>query len=107
MSLPTGLILPCFAVIFTSTLDLTKDGYEKMSSMIDTLVREEEGFLKMESVHSPDGKGITVCYWRSIEDVKRWKEQTLHKQAQQLGKEKWYLQYAVRIAEVQESYEWN
>ena len=107
MSLQTGLTLPCYAVIFTSKLDLSKAGYDEMASQMNALVQKQEGFLKMESVHNNDGQGITVCYWRTIKDVKRWKEQTLHKQAQQLGKEKWYLQYAVRIAEVQESYEWN
>ncbi len=107
MLLQTGLALPCYAVIFTSKLDLSKAGYEEMASKINALVQKQEGFLKMESVHNNDGQGITVCYWRTIEDVKRWKEETLHKQAQQQGKDGWYLEYAVRVTEVKESYEWN
>lgn len=102
------LTLPCIAVIFTSVRSSVDKGYAEMAAEIEALVHEQEGFIAMESVHdSSTGDGITVCYWNSIEDVKRWKEQTVHQSAQERGRAEWYNEYAVRIAEVTQSYDFS
>ena len=105
MFVTKGLKAPCYAVIFASVKGKA-EGYGEMAEQMDALVRNQPGFIAMESSRSETGEGITVCYWESIEDIKRWKEQTLHQQAQALGKAGWYSEYAVRIVSVIESYEW-
>jgi heme-degrading monooxygenase HmoA len=107
MLIQKGLTLPCFAVIFTSVRKTEDGGYNSMSDEIEALVSDEPGFLGMESVHDADGRAITVCYWQTIADIKRWKEQSLHREAQERGRLEWYSEYAVRITEVKESYDWN
>ncbi len=107
MLIQKGLSLPCFAVIFASVRKPGDGSYDSMSDEIEALVRDEKGFLGMESVQDADGSGITVCYWRTIEDIKRWKDQALHREAQERGRLEWYSQYAVRIAEVREAYDWK
>lgn len=102
-----GLTLPCFAVIFASVRNRENASYDAMADEINALVRDEEGFMAMESVHDSEGQSITVCYWRSIEDIKRWKEQTLHREAQERGRLEWYAEYAVRIVEIKESYDFS
>jgi heme-degrading monooxygenase HmoA len=105
MFISTGLTAPYYAVIFSSVRQMDNAGYDTMAEEIETVVRGQQGFLDMETVRTSDGIGITVCYWKTLEDVKRWKEVELHKLAQELGKAGWYKEYAVRIAEVSESYE--
>ena len=105
MFISTGLATPYYAVIFSSVRRMDDISYDAMAERIDELVRGQPGFLAMESVRSDDGTGITVCYWNTLNDVKQWKENIFHKQAQELGKAGWYSEYAVRIAEVTESYE--
>ncbi|HET9137352.1 MAG TPA: antibiotic biosynthesis monooxygenase [Candidatus Kapabacteria bacterium] len=105
MFVSPGLAVPYYAVIFSSVRRMDDASYDAMAEEMDGLVREQPGFLAMESVRDADGNGITVCYWRSLEDVKNWKANVLHKQAQEMGKAGWYKEYAVRIAEVTESYE--
>ena len=107
MFISEGLTLPCYAVIFSSVRRMDDGEYDTMAEDIDALVQNEEGFLGMESVRRADGAGITVCYWRTLADVKRWKEQTLHKEAQRRGKEEWYKEFSLRITEVKETYEWK
>jgi heme-degrading monooxygenase HmoA len=34
--------------------------------------------------------GITVSYWKSLEAIKSWKENSAHKIAQEKGKQEWY-----------------
>ncbi|HYM20914.1 MAG TPA: antibiotic biosynthesis monooxygenase [Candidatus Kapabacteria bacterium] len=107
MFISKGLTLPCYAVIFSSLSTSDDDAFGTMGASIDELVKNEEGFLSMESVYNASGESITVCYWRTLADIKRWKEVALHQEAQRLGKQKWFDEYAVRITEIKESYELN
>lgn len=104
MFIQSDIQLPCFAVIFSSVKGLEDDSYEEMAETMNRLVQLQPGFLGMESVLDDEGHGITVCYWRSLEDIKRWKEVEIHKLAQSQGKREWYKEYAVRVVEVKESY---
>ena len=48
--------------------------------------------------------GITVSYWRSLEDIANWKRVAEHREAQRGGREKWYTAYKTRIARVERDY---
>lgn len=92
-----------YAVIFTSKRTNSDNGYEKMAVAMEELAQKEEGFLGIESAR--DAKlGITVSYWATLEDIKRWKDHAAHKIAQEKGKSDWYEQYQVRICKVEGSY---
>ncbi len=54
---------------------------------------------------NPGNQEIAVSYWPNIEAVSHWKNDELHLQAQQMGREKWYKNYTVDITEVLKSYE--
>jgi len=94
-----------YAVIFTSQRT-GQDGedYGKMAEVIDTLAKQQPGFLRVESVRNEEGKGITVSYWESLEAIQAWKANAKHLTAQQLGKEKWYTNYKVEICQVMKDY---
>ena len=47
---------------------------------------------------------ITVSYWKDLASIRHWKRNLDHLQAQKLGKEKWYLQYKLRICLVERDY---
>ena len=50
------------------------------------------------------GFGITVSYWRTLEDIANWKKQSEHLEAQAKGKKVWYAHYEVRICKVERQY---
>src|SRR3954463_9241977 len=92
---------PYVAVIFSSVRTDEDDvGYNKMADEMEALALEQPGYLGIESARSPDGQGITVSYWRTIEDAKNWGAVTDHAYAQRLGRMKWYRSYRVRVTEV-------
>jgi heme-degrading monooxygenase HmoA len=68
------------------------------------LAKTMPGYLGMESVRDPTGAGITVSYWKNEEDIRRWKQQAEHLQAQQAGRMHWYEEFAVRVAKVERAY---
>ncbi len=96
---------PYYAVIFTSTQTDNTEGYSEMSNLMETLAKEQEGFLGVESARSE--VGITVSYWASLEAISKWKRQSEHLLAQQKGRNQWYNWYHVRICKVEREYEFK
>jgi heme-degrading monooxygenase HmoA len=96
---------PYYAVIFTSKQSANLEGYQKTSERMEKLVKNQVGFLGMDTAKSDIG--ITVSYWDSLESIKNWKQNLEHQIAQKSGKEKWYTNYKVRICEVLKEYSFN
>ncbi|WP_274361795.1 antibiotic biosynthesis monooxygenase family protein [Paenibacillus thermotolerans] len=92
---------PYYAVIFTSERTEGDKGYAAMAERMVELAAAMPGFLGEESARDPEGFGITVSYWESLDAVKAWKEHTAHMAAQEKGKSEWYRTYALRVAKVE------
>lgn len=93
---------PYYAVIFTSTRTELDDNYSEMAVKMETLAKQQPGFLGVESARNEIG--ITVSYWESLEAIANWKQNLDHLDAQFLGRQKWYENYIVRIAKVEKEY---
>ena len=93
---------PYYAVIFTSTRTDGDDGYGAMAARMMKMAAEQPGYLGVETAR--DGVGITVSYWRSLEDIANWKRVAEHREAQRSGREKWYAAFKTRIAKVERDY---
>lgn len=96
---------PYYAVIFTSTRTEGDNGYGEMALLMEELVKQQNGFIGMESARNDIG--ITVSYWKNLEAIKNWKQQTDHLVAQQKGRTDWYASYKVRICKVERDYEFE
>ena len=93
---------PYYAVIFTSTRTELDENYSEMAIKMETLAKQQPGFLGVESARNEIG--ITVSYWESLEAIANWKQNLDHLDAQFLGRQKWYENYVVRIAKVEKEY---
>lgn len=95
-----------YAVNFTSIrTDKGEKEYTKMAELMLNLAKQQSGFLGEESARN--AVGITVSYWKDLESIKAWKQQTDHKLAQQKGRTDWYKQYKTRICKVERDYEFE
>ena len=93
---------PYYAVIFTSVHTEQTKGYKAMAQQMETLAKQQVGYLGLD--HARSEIGITISYWKTLEDIRRWKQQTDHLAAQQLGQQQWYKNYQVQIAKVERVY---
>jgi len=93
---------PYYAVIFTSIRTEGDHGYGAMADRMLELAAEQEGFLGVESAR--EGLGITVSYWNSLEAIRAWKQNAEHREAQRLGRARWYAEFQVRVARVERDY---
>jgi heme-degrading monooxygenase HmoA len=98
---------PYYAVIFTSQRTAVDAGYGDTAERIVALAAGQPGFLGVESARGADGLGITVSYWRSLDDVAAWRRHAEHTVARETGRALWYSHYELRIAEVQRAYGWD
>ncbi len=94
--------LPYYTVIFSSVRTEVDDGYSDMAQKMEELASEQDGFLGVESARQEIG--ITVSYWRDLDAIKSWRENIEHSLARELGREKWYKSFKVRIAKVEHEY---
>ncbi len=95
---------PYVAVIFSSQRSSGDEGYAAMSARMAELVAEQPGFLGVESARGAEGFGLTVSYWKDEASARAWKQVGEHLGAQTLGKQRWYADYAVRVATVARAY---
>lgn len=95
---------PYYAVIFSSIKSRGDNDYYTIAQKMVELASLQPGFLEIESVKDELHQGITVSYWKSLEDIRLWKENSTHKLAKSRGKLEWYLKYKTRICLVEKEY---
>jgi heme-degrading monooxygenase HmoA len=96
---------PYYAVIFTSKQTNNTNGYSETADHMELLAKEQRGYLGMD--HARSEIGITISYWKSLEDIARWKAQKDHLIAQQKGISEWYEHYTVQICKVERVYSFD
>ena len=103
---------PYYAVIFTSIRN-TKNkqnniDYNHTAEKIENLAKKQDGYLGIEHFYNKQNKmSITISYWKSLDDIKKWKLNIEHANAQEKGKNIWYKYYKIRIAKVEREYQFH
>ena len=96
---------PYYAVVFSSQRHADDDtAYQRTAARMVDLAASQPGFLGIESVRGGDGFGITVSYWSSEDAILAWKANAEHLAAQDVGRQRWYAHYELRIARVERAY---
>jgi heme-degrading monooxygenase HmoA len=96
---------PYWVVMFTSRHSgADRDAYERMGDAMVALAAKQPGFLGVESTRDAEGVGITLSYWASEQAIHDWKRVAAHAEAQRLGHERWYEDFALRVARVERAY---
>lgn len=90
-----------YAVIFSSRRTALDDGYDDTAELMVELAQQQPGFQGVESTRGPEGLGITVSYWDSLEAIQAWKRQIDHRAAQRRGRLDWYSEYHLRVCKLE------
>lgn len=98
----THLEPPYYAVIFSTIVEDNLEGYSETAQRMEELAQQQNGYLGIESARNEIG--ITVSYWQTLEDIVAWKNNVEHTEARNLGREKWYKKYQLRICKVEREY---
>lgn len=96
---------PYYAVIFVSQRkneDKEDIGYAEMAKRMTDLAINSDGFVGIDSVRG--ATSITVTYWRDLESIRKWRENSDHVMARELGYSEWYKKVVTRIALVERDF---
>ncbi|MFK3800025.1 MULTISPECIES: antibiotic biosynthesis monooxygenase family protein [unclassified Pseudomonas] len=100
--------VPYYAVVFTSTRTNEDDeGYAHAAQRMLALVRQQPGFLGVESARGAGGVGITVSYWRDEAAILAWKEHPEHREIRERGRSTWYRRCTTRVTRVERDYAYS
>jgi heme-degrading monooxygenase HmoA len=92
-------------VVFRSRL---KPGIEKELEETDArmaaLAATMPGFVSYRQYASADGEDVAVVEFESHETVAVWRAHPEHREAQRLGRERWYTEYRITVCDVARDY---
>ena len=87
------------AVIFKETVAEVDDEYFSTAQRLKELAFEKYGCRDFISVTEGEEE-IAISYWQTMQQIRDWKKDPEHRQAQAKGREKWYKSFTVEICEV-------
>src|SRR6478736_417351 len=88
-------------IVFRSKLTAQAgEDYLAMDAEMETLIRQNPGFIDAKSYTSADGERLTLIWWRDEESLTEWRNQMRHREAQNIGRQKWYQYYDMEVATV-------
>jgi heme-degrading monooxygenase HmoA len=90
-----------YAVIFTATTKELDMEYAEMAAHLRELAIAKYGCTEFTSC-TEGNREIAISYWPSLEHIAAWRDDNEHKQAQAIGKSRWYDSYQVHITKVLE-----
>ena len=95
------------AVIFEFTpADGRTQDYFDLVAQLKPELEKAEGFVSIERFESltTKGKFVSLQFWRDEESVRKWRNVTLHRQAQAKGRAGIFKEYRLRVASVVRDY---
>ena len=88
-------------ILFRSKLtDQAGEDYQAMNAELESLVRQNPGFIDVKSFKAEDGERLTVVWWRDEESLREWRQQVRHRFAQETGRKQWYQYYKMEVATI-------
>ena len=98
-----------YVVIFRSTRTLeNQDLYRRWANQMDLAVKKSPGYISHFGFRDRDsGEGVTISYFESEEAIQGWKALAEHLEAQNLGREHFYSEYRVEVAQITRAYQWK
>ena len=91
--------------LFRSRLDPAHlSDYREMAAQMRTLAEAMPGFVSFKTFTADDGERISIVEFESEETLRAWREHPAHREAQRLGRERFYLEYRIQVCEVLRAY---
>lgn len=95
-----------YAVIFRATFADLDEEYRTSAERMRDLAFSKYGCIDFVSVREGDHE-ITISYWENEEQIKKWRSDPEHSEAQKLGMLKWYKEYQVQVTKIEREYKRN
>ena len=93
------------AVVFRSRL---KSGIgtevEETDARMAAIAATMPGYVSYSQYTSADGEGVAVVEFESHETAQAWRAHPEHREAQRLGRERWFTEYRITVCDTVRDY---
>ncbi|MFF1878384.1 antibiotic biosynthesis monooxygenase family protein [Leifsonia sp. NPDC058230] len=96
---------PYYAVIITTESSGDDEGYAAMARRMAELGAAQPGYLGNASMSGGEGREVSIFYYRDEESIRSWYRHDEHREAQKLGRERWYSRYEIEVCRVERRYD--
>lgn len=81
--------------------------YRTWSERMNALVRTIPGFASIKTFHADDGERVSIVEFETKEAHDEWRRHPEHREAQRLGREKFYSEYRIQVLDNPRSHSYN
>jgi heme-degrading monooxygenase HmoA len=78
-----------------------RDEYGTVAERMDELARGMPGFVSLKTFTAEDGERVSIVEFASEETQAAWRDHPEHRQAQQLGRERFYSEFTIQVCRVE------
>lgn len=71
--------------------------YEHVAERMDHLAAQQPGFIGMKTFAAADGERVSIVEFASAAEALAWRNHPEHREAQRLGRERFYASYDVIV----------
>ena len=75
------------------------DEFQALAARMLELARSMPGFISYKVFASDDGERASLIEFETAEQLRAWREHPEHREAQRLGRERFYTSYTLQVAE--------
>ncbi len=76
-----------------------RDEYERWAKRIHDLAVTMPGFISIKTFGAEDGERVSLVEFESEDTVLAWRNHPDHRQAQELGRERFYAEYRIQVCQ--------
>jgi heme-degrading monooxygenase HmoA/ketosteroid isomerase-like protein len=73
------------------------DAFERHAEQVYQRAITMQGFVSTKDFSAEDGERLTIVEWDSPRHLTEWREDGAHREAQQLGRDRYYAQYQIQV----------
>jgi heme-degrading monooxygenase HmoA len=73
--------------------------YVEWATRMHELAVKTPGFISIKTFNAEDGERVSIVEFESEEAMRGWREQSDHRQAQELGRKLFYSEYRIQVCQ--------
>lgn len=71
--------------------------YHEWADRMESLARSMPGFVSIKTFYARDGERVSIVEFETAETHEAWRNHPEHKEAQRLGREKFYSEFKIQV----------
>ena len=75
------------------------DDFQRLADRMLQIAQSMPGFISYKVYAAADGERCSIIEFESLEHLRAWREHPEHRDAQRLGRERFYEEYTLQISE--------